>query len=335
MPAKTRVVSGVRPTGPLHLGHYHGVLTNWLKLQDEYDCFFFIADWHGLTTEYEDPRVIEDSTREIVADCLACGVDPKKATIFRQSDVKEHAELYLLLGMLTPLGWLERVPSYKEVRETFSGRELSTHGFLGYPLLQTADVALYDGQRVPVGHDQVPHIELSREIVRRFNHLYGKSQGQEGLLLEPQALLAESPKLLGPDRRKMSKSYDNCIYLSDPPELVRKKVMTAITDPARKRREDPGDPAVCLIYDYHKLHSKKATLERVARECRAAEIGCVEDKKMIAETLVGFLKPIQERRADLLGDPTRLEALLQEGAVKARRVAEKTMVRIRKAMQVH
>ncbi len=335
MSPKERVVSGVRPTGPLHLGHYHGILTNWLKLQADYDCFFFVADWHGLTTEYEKPDVIADSTHEIVADWLAAGIDPKKSTIFRQSDIKEHAELYLLLGMLTPLGWLERVPSYKELQQTLTGRELSTHGFLGYPLLQTADVVLYDAHRVPVGNDQVPHIELSREIVRRFNHIYRKATGGKDLLTEPQPLMTESPKLLGPDRQKMSKSYNNCLYLSDPPDTIRKKVMSAVTDPARKRREDPGDPDVCLIYDYHKLHSDTATCQRVEKECRTAKIGCVEDKKMIAETLVEFLKPLQEKRQGYLNDPDQLEQILAAGAEKARGIARQTITRIRKAMKVH
>lgn len=335
MSPRERVVSGVRPTGPLHLGHYHGILTNWLKLQEDYDCFFFIADWHGLTTEYEAPEIIATSTHEILADWLAAGIDPKKATLFRQSDIKEHAELYLLLGMLTPLGWLERVPSYKETQQTFTGKELATHGFLGYPLLQTADVALYDAHRVPVGTDQVPHIELSREIVRRFNHIYHRAAGGKNLLVEPQPLMTESPRLLGPDRRKMSKSYDNCLYLSDPPEVIQSKVMTAITDEARKRREDPGNPDVCLIFDYHKLHSASEAVAKVDRECRAAAIGCVEDKKTMAETLIRFLKPHQERRRQLLGKPGQLEGILQEGGERAREVARRTMDRIRKVMNVH
>ena len=216
---KVRVVSGMRPTGRLHLGHYHGVLRNWIKLQEDFECFFFVADWHGLTTEYAKPEVVRDSSREILIDWLSVGLNPDKATLFIQSQVKEHAELHLILSMLTPLGWLERVPSYKEMQQELSTKDLSTYGFLGYPLLQTADIALYDGEKVPVGMDQVPHIELSREIVRRFNYLYGET------LVEPKPLLTEAPKLLGPDRRKMSKSYDNCLYLSDPPEAIEKKIL--------------------------------------------------------------------------------------------------------------
>ena len=247
---KTRVVSGMRPTGKLHLGHYHGVLKNWLDLQKGNDCFFFIADWHALTTEYKNPKLVQDSIHEVLVDWLSVGIDPEKSTLFVQSAVKEHAELQLLLSMLTPLGWLERVPTYKEQLRELEQREIATHGFLGYPVLQTADIALYDGKGVPVGDDQVPHIELAREIVRRFNHLYGET------LVEPKALVTAAPKLLGPDRRKMSKSYDNCLYLSDPAETIQKKIMAAITDENRKRREDPGNPDVCVIFDYL-LYSRK------------------------------------------------------------------------------
>lgn len=335
MPAKQRVVSGVRPTGKLHLGHLHGIINNWVRLQDDYECYFFIADWHGLTTEYEDPRVLAESAREILADWLAAGIDPKKSTLFIQSDIKEHAELFLLLGMMTPLSWLERVPSYKETQQSLATKDLSTYGFLGYPLLQTADVILYNAHRVPVGTDQVPHIELSREIVRRFNHIYRSAAGGNDLFAEPQPLLTESPKLLGPDRRKMSKSYNNCLYLSDPPEIIRKKVLSAITDPARIRKGDPGNPDICLIFDYHKLHSDKETLERVNRECRTAALGCVEDKKMIAETLVNYLAPHQERRNQYLKDPEQLDVILQEGTERARSIAADTMRRIRKVMKVH
>ena len=334
MSPKPRVVSGVRPTGRLHLGHLHGVIHNWVELQESYECYFFIADWHALTTEYEDPKIIAQSGRDILADWLAAGINPKKSTLFIQSDVKEHAELYLLLGMTTPLSWLERVPSYKETQQNLANRDLKTYGFLGYPLLQTADVILYNAERVPVGTDQVPHIELSREIVRRINHIYRKAAGGNQLFVEPQPLLTSSPKLLGPDRRKMSKSYDNCIYLADPPEVIRKKIMSAITDPARVRKDDPGDPDICLIYDYHKIHSDKETLERVAQECRAGTMGCVEDKKMMAETLVEFLQPHQQRRQEYLDDPAQLDAILAAGTARARDVAADTMKRVRKVMQV-
>jgi tryptophanyl-tRNA synthetase len=322
-----RIVSGMRPTGRLHLGHYHGVLRNWVKLQQDYECFFFVADYHGLTTEYAKPEVVRDSSREILLDWLAAGLDPEKAVIFVQSDVKEHAELHLLLSMLTPLGWLERVPSYKEMQQELSNKDLSTYGFLGYPLLQTADIALYDGQKVPVGQDQVPHIELSREVVRRFNYLYGET------LVEPQPLLTEAPKLLGMDRRKMSKSYDNCLYLSDPPEKIEKKVREAITDPARIRKDDPGNPDICLIYDYHKLHSRPDVVERVDRDCRAAKLGCVEDKKNMAAAINAFLDPIRARRAEYEKDPGLIRAVLDRGTVRARDVAAATLARVRKAMR--
>lgn len=319
----------MRPTGKLHLGHYHGVLRNWLKLQEEYDCFFFIADWHALTTEYATPEVIRESRREILADWLSVGLDPRKSTLFIQSSVKEHAELQLLLSMITPLGWLERVPSYKEMQQELSNKDLSTHGFLGYPVLQTADIVLYNAEIVPVGSDQVPHIELAREIVRRFNSLY-----KQQVLVEPQPLLTPAPKLLGPDRRKMSKSYDNCLFLSDSPKEIEKKVLSAITDPARQRKEDPGHPDICLIFDYHKLHSDRETIERVRRDCCAAAIGCVEDKKMMANILNNFLDPIRKKREELLKRPKDLEDIIQEGNRRAHEVAAQTMERVRSAMKL-
>ena len=325
---KVRVVSGMRPTGRLHLGHYHGVLRNWIKLQEDFECFFFVADWHGLTTEYAKPEVVRDSSREILIDWLSVGLNPDKATLFIQSQVKEHAELHLILSMLTPLGWLERVPSYKEMQQELSTKDLSTYGFLGYPLLQTADIALYDGEKVPVGMDQVPHIELSREIVRRFNYLYGET------LVEPKPLLTEAPKLLGPDRRKMSKSYDNCLYLSDPPEAIEKKILSAITDPGRIRRDDPGNPDICLIYDYHKLHSDPAEVERVNRDCRSAKLGCVEDKKRMAAVVNDFLEPIRKKREQLLKKPAEVDDIARAGSVRAAAVAGETLARVKKAMKL-
>jgi tryptophanyl-tRNA synthetase len=322
-----RIVSGMRPTGKLHLGHYHGVLRNWIRLQKDNECFFFVADWHGLTTEYAKPEIVRQSTREILLDWLSAGLDPEKAVIFVQSDVKEHAELHLLLSMITPLGWLERVPSYKEMQQELSTKDLSTYGFLGYPLLQTSDVALYDGAKVPVGQDQVPHIELSREIVRRFNYLYGQT------LIEPQPLLTEAPKLLGMDRRKMSKSYDNCLYLSDSAEQIEKKVKSAITDPARIRKEDPGNPDICLIFDYHKLHSRPENVEKVNTNCRNASLGCVEDKKNMAAVINAFLDPIRARRAEYEKDPAMIDAFLAKGTARARDIAAATMARVRKAMK--
>lgn len=325
---KTRVVSGMRPTGKLHLGHYHGVLRNWLKLQEDYDCYFFVADWHALTTEYADPRIIHEASRDILLDWLSVGIDPEKCTIFIQSEVKEHAELHLLLSMIAPLGWLERVPSYKEMQQELSTKDLSTYGFLGYPLLQTADIALYDGAKVPVGTDQIPHIEFSREIVRRFNYLY-----KGNILVEPQPMLTETPKLLGPDRRKMSKSYGNSLYLSDPPEEIEKKVRLAITDPERIRREDPGHPEVCLIFDYHKLHSPSNIVEQVDKDCRSAKLGCVEDKKTMAKILNDFLDPFRRKRKELLKNPEHIDTLLEKGCHKARERARETMDRVRKVMK--
>lgn len=325
---KTHVVSGMRPTGKLHLGHYHGVLKNWLELQKGYDCFFFIADWHALTTEYKTPKIVRDSIREVLVDWLSVGIDPKKVTLFVQSAVKEHAELHLLLSMLTPLGWLERVPTFKEQLRELEKREIATHGFLGYPVLQAADIALYDGKGVPVGEDQVAHIELAREIVRRFNHLYGET------LVEPKALVTTAPKLLGPDRRKMSKSYDNCLYLSDSAKTIQEKVMSAITDENRKRREDPGNPDVCLIYDYHKLQSRPDLVKQVDQQCRMAQIGCVEDKKMMVKILNDFLEPIREKREGLLKRADDLEDILRTGNQKASSIARATLERVRKAMGI-
>ncbi len=328
MKQKIRVVSGMRPTGKLHLGHYHGVLRNWLQLQQDYDCFFFIADWHALTTEYAEPGVIRDYRRELLADWLAVGLDPEHATLFVQSEVKAHAELHLLLSMITPLGWLERVPSYKDMRQELSHKDLSTYGFLGYPLLQAADIALYDGAKVPVGIDQVPHIELAREIVRRFNSLYGKT------MVEPQAMLTKAPKLLGTDGKKMSKSLNNCVYLSDSSEELRKKLMPAITDPARMRRTDPGNPEVCLIFDLHKLHTPPEEVTRIDGDCRTAAIGCVDCKKTLFSGLDAFLDPIRKKRELFLQDTARLDEIAFQGKQRAEQVAGDTMDRVRKAMKL-
>lgn len=317
----------MRPTGKLHLGHYDGVLRNWIKLQKDYDCFFFVADLHALTTEYASPENIRTWSREIVIDWLSAGLDPEKSVLFVQSEIPQHSELHLLLSMITPLGWLERVPSYKELQQELTTKDLSTYGFLGYPLLQTADIILYNGQKVPVGQDQVAHIELSREIVRRFNFLYG------GKLIEPQPLLTEMPKLLGPDRRKMSKSYNNCLSLSDSAKEIQKKVTSAITDPARMRRDDPGNPDICLVFDYHKLHSPSDEVARIAEGCRNATLGCVDDKKRMAEIINAFLDPIRKRRAELEKDPGRVDEILKKGREQASQVAAETMKRVKKAMK--
>lgn len=320
------VVSGMRPTGKLHLGHYFGVLKNWLELQNQYRCFFFIADWHALTTEYQDPKILRQACRDILLDWLAAGLDPKRCTIFLQSRVPEHAELHLLLSMLTPISWLERVPSYKELKNELKDRDLSTYGFLGYPLLQTADVAIYNAHLVPVGQDQVAHLELSREVLRRFNHLYGET------FVEPQPLLTPSPKVPGLDGRKMSKSYGNAIYLSDDEAAVRKKMGDAVTDPARIRKSDPGNPDICNVFDYHRLFSPPELVSRVNLQCRAAEIGCVEDKKLATENLLAFLRPIQERRRALEADPKRLEEILEAGAAEARKIAQGHLKRVYERM---
>ncbi|HKX12076.1 MAG TPA: tryptophan--tRNA ligase [bacterium] len=326
MTAEKIVVSGMRPTGKLHLGHYFGVLKNWLQLQDQYRCYFFVADWHALTTEYQDPKILRGASRDILLDWLAVGLDPQRCTLFLQSRVPEHAELHLLLSMLTPISWLERVPSYKELKNELKDRDLSTYGFLGYPLLQTADVAIYNGNYVPVGQDQVAHLELSREILRRFNHLYGET------FVEPQPLLTPSPKVPGLDGRKMSKSYGNSIYLSDDEATLRKKMSDAVTDPARVRRSDPGNPDVCTVFDYHKLFSPPETVSRVNVQCRSAEIGCVEDKKLATENLLVFLKPIQERRREFEAKPALVDEILAAGAERARKVAQTNLQKVYEVM---
>lgn len=325
---KKRVVSGMRPTGKLHLGHYLGVLQNWVKLQNEYECFFFIADWHSLTTEYANPSLVKDSVKEILMDWLAAGVDPNKATLFVQSKVPEHAELHLLLSMITPISWLERVPSYKELKNELKDRDLSTYGFLGYPLLQTADVAIYNANLVPVGQDQLAHLELSREVVRRFNHLYGET------LVEPQSMLTESPKLLGTDGRKMSKSYGNGIYLSDDIKEVEKKVLGMITDPARKRRTDPGNPDICPVFDYHKIYTSEEDRKKIDSDCRAAAMGCVDCKKIFLSKLIPFLKEHQEKRKKFESNPKLLNDIVEAGVEKARAQAQKTLALVYERMGI-
>jgi tryptophanyl-tRNA synthetase len=318
----------MRPTGRLHIGHLHGALANWVKLQQEADCYFFSADWHALTTNYHDPGVIKQAEREMFIDFIAAGVDPEKCTLFVQSEVKEHAELFLLLGMITPVGWLERSPSYKEMRENITDRELALYGFLGYPVLQTADVILYKANRVPVGVDQVPHIELAREIVRKFNFHYGE------VFPEPQPLLTEAPKVVGTDGRKMSKSYGNTIDLGESAEATAKKVMAAVTDPARKRRQDPGNPEVCGIYYLHKVYSPLEVIGWVDQNCRTAGIGCVDCKKKLLEKLGPDQERIRERREALLARPKDVEDLVKLGTSKARAVAQRTMAEARAAMKL-
>ncbi|MGA2628797.1 MAG: tryptophan--tRNA ligase [Terriglobia bacterium] len=325
---RPRILSGMRPTGKLHLGNLVGALQNWVKLQDEYESFHFVADWHMLTTDYADPSGVRENTWEIVADWLAAGLDPKKATFFVQSRLPEHAELHLLFSMVTPLGWLERVPTYKEQLENITDRDIHTYGFLGYPLLQAADILMYKADAVPVGEDQVPHVELTREVARRFNQFYGP------VFPEPEALLTPSPRLPGTDGRKMSKSYNNAIFLTDPAELVSKKLATMVTDPARKRRTDPGNPDICPVFDLHKIFAENETINRVNRECRTAEIGCLDCKKLLAGHINNVLAPMQGRRQPYEKNPQLVWDVLDEGTDRARKVAQATMAEVRAAVKL-
>jgi tryptophanyl-tRNA synthetase len=391
-----RVVSGMRPTGAMHLGHYHGALKNWVKLQSEQPCLFFVADWHALTTHYDDPSIIETSTWDMVIDWLAAGIDPSQATIFIQSKVPEHAELHLLLSMATPLGWLERVPTYKDQQEKLADRDLATYGFLGYPLLQAADVLIYRASMVPVGDDQVPHVEMMRELARRFNHLYGKEKdfekkaseavkklggkrariyhelrteyqekGNEDaleqakamlddaqnlsmsdrerlfgylegsrklILVEPQALLTESSRLPGLDGQKMSKSYGNSIALREEKDTVIKKVRTMPTDPARVRRNDPGDPEKCPVWQFHQVYSDQETKDWVVKGCRSAGIGCLECKQPVIDAILKEQEPMHERAQQYLDDPSLVRAIVADGCDNARKLAQETMRDVREVM---
>jgi tryptophanyl-tRNA synthetase len=331
----------MRPTGKLHLGNYMGALYNWVRLQDEreasglakYDCFFFIADWHALTTDYADTAAIRQNTFDVAMDWLAAGLDPKQSVIFVQSHIPQHAELHLLLSMITPLGWLERVPTYKEQQENLTTKDLSTYGFLGYPLLMAADILVYQADFVPVGQDQVVHVELTREAARRFNHFYSP-QGQTPILPEPQPLLTPSPKLPGTDGRKMSKSYGNTILLTDPEAVVRQKLKTMVTDPARIRRTDPGDPDKCPVGDLHKVFSSKQTLAKVYDGCCTASIGCIECKGWAADAIVDALTPIQERRRMYENDMSLVTDILLDGKARASSRAERTMHQVRSAIHL-
>jgi tryptophanyl-tRNA synthetase len=326
--AKKRILSGMRPTGPLHLGNLHGALANWKKMQEDYECFFFIADWHALTSDYDMTAPIQDYIVDIFIDWLSVGLSPDKCTMFVQSHIKEHAELFLLLSMITPLPWLERNPTYKEQIAQLKNKDLSTFGFLGYPVLQAADIIIYKANGVPVGIDQAPHVELTREIARRFNHFYGD------IFPIPETILTKTPKILGIDRRKMSKSYDNAIFLSDSPEEVRNKVSQMITDPQRARRADPGNPDVCNVFSFHRMYSDRDTVERVDRECRGAEIGCVECKKMMAENLISALEPVHQQRAYYETRPDTVRAIIEDGDQAARTVARQTMEQVRAAVKI-
>jgi tryptophanyl-tRNA synthetase len=326
--ALQHVLSGLRPTGRVHLGNYFGAVKNWVELQDRYPCFFFVADWHALTSDYADPSKIHQSTFDAVADWLAAGLDPAKCGIFLQSEVKEHAELHLLLSMVTPLPWLERVPTFKDQQEQIEDKELNTYGFLGYPLLQTADIIVYRAGFVPVGEDQASHLELSREIVRRFNNFYGP------VFPEPQPLFTATPKVPGLDGRKMSKSYGNTIPLTATADEIRALVMTMFTDPNRVRRTDPGNPDICNLFQFHKLFSDDATIARVDHECRTAQIGCVQDKKLLAEIIIEKLTPLRARREEIDRNPSIVWDALRQGNRQARERAGETLALVRDAMKI-
>jgi len=396
LPGNHRVVSGMRPTGRMHLGHYHGVLKNWLKLQHEYECFFFVADWHALTTGYDDVRGIEDAVWDMLVDWFAVGVDPSKANLFIQSRIPEHAELHLLLSMITPLGWLERVPTYKDQQEKLSDKDLSTYGFLGYPVLQSADILMYKAGHVPVGEDQVPHVELTREIARRFNYIFGREPdfeakaeaavkklgkkngklysdlrkryqeqgdaealktaamlvtgnqnltlgdrdrllghlegGGRPILMEPQPLLTESPRMPGLDGQKMSKSYGNTIGLREDPKEVEQKLRTMPTDPARVRRSDPGNPEKCPVWEFHKVYSDQSTRDWAWKGCTTAGIGCLDCKKPVIDSVLKELAPIRERALEIEANPEIVRAAVAQGCEAARAVARDTMDEVRQAV---
>lgn len=391
-----RIVSGMRPTGRLHLGNYHGALKNWVRLQHEYDCYFFVADWHALTTHYEDSRDIAERSRDMVIDWLAAGLNPSLATLFIQSRVPEHAELHLLLSMLTPLSWLERVPTYKDQQEKLKDRDLATYGFLGYPLLQSADILIYKPGQVPVGEDQVAHVEITRELARRFNHIFGREPefeeraetalkktgkknarlfrqqrkrwqesgdeealevaramlssqqnltkgdrerlfgylegGGREILVEPESLLTETPKMPGLDGQKMSKSYENTIGLREPLDQVEKKIRTMPTDPARVRRSDPGTPEKCPVWEFHKVYSDQKTQDWSYQGCTTAGIGCLECKKPVIDSVIAELEPIQQRAREYEEDPEAVRGIIQEGCDSARDEARETVEEVRQAM---
>lgn len=322
----SRIVSGMRPTGALHLGHYFGVLKNWIELQEEYDCFYFVADWHALTTEYANPQRIKGFVPELVKDWVAAGLDPDKCTIFQQSLLGSHAELHLFFSMITPLGWLERNPTYKDLKQELMEKDLNTYGFLGYPVLQAVDILLYKPVYVPVGHDQLPHLELTREIARRFNHLYGD------FFPEPQAKLTAAAKCPGLDGRKMSKSYGNSIGLGEPMENIRPKVMSMLTDTDRKRKTDPGNPDVCNLFPYHELMTAEADLERIRQDCTSATWGCVDCKKLLLESMARFLEPIHERRRALDENPNKIWEIIAQGTARAREESEKTLYKVKELL---
>ncbi|RLD99066.1 MAG: tryptophan--tRNA ligase [Aquificota bacterium] len=324
-----RVLSGMRPTGLLHLGNYLGALKNWVDLQDEgYECFYFIADWHALTTEYADPSQVAYYCRETAIDWLAAGLDPDRSVLFLQSQVLEHAELHILLSMITPVSWLERNPTYKEIRQELKDRDLATYGFLGYPVLQAADILIYKAHYVPVGVDQLPHLELTREIARRFNYLYGN------LFPEPKPKLTETPKVPGVDGRKMSKSYENAIYLSDSPQVIWDKIRPMVTDTQRKRRTDPGDPERCPVFDLHRAFTPPQEREEVVEKCKTAGFGCIDCKKILYEHLIGVMGPMYEKRKELEAQPSLVDEVVLEGSQRAREAARRTLEEVRGAVKL-
>jgi len=325
---KKRIVSGMRPTGKLHLGHIHGALNNWRSLQKDYQCFYFIADWHALTSEYEHPEIIKQTIKDNLIDWIAIGLDPEESVIFVQSSIKEHAELHLVFSMFTPLPWLERNPTYKDQLKEMAQRDLYTYGFLGYPVLQAADILMYKAHGVPVGEDQSAHVELTREIARRFNHLYS------AIFPVPQTLLTPEARILGTDRRKMSNSYNNAIFISDSKEVIKTTVAGMITDPQRARRSDPGRPDYCNVFAFHELYTDKEKVREIEEGCRKATIGCVECKQIMASNLNEALEPLRERRKELEANPKIIEDIINEGNNKAREFARDTMEEVREVVRI-
>lgn len=326
--SKKIVLSGIQPSGKLHIGNLVGALQNWVKIQNDYECYYFIADWHALTSQYADTSQLKEYIKDAIVNCLSAGLDPEKCTIFQQSRIPEHAELHVLLSMMTPLSWLERVPSYKEKQTEVKDKDLNTYGFLGYPLLQTADILIYRANYVPVGVDQMPHLEITREIGRRFNNFYSE------VFPEPDGLLTKFPKVVGTDGRKMSKTYDNCVFLSDTPAEVERKIKTMTTDTQRIRRTDKGDPELSPVFQLHKVFSSKEEQDEVAEGCRTAGIGCLDCKKILIKNLLTIMEPIWEKRQEFLEKPDLIEDIIITGSEKARKAAIETMELVRKAMRL-
>ncbi len=337
MEKKKRIVSGMRPTGALHLGHYLGVLKNWAQLQHEYDSFFFVADWHALTSDYRDPSKIKESTRDMIINWLSIGIDPEKAVLFRQSDIKTHAEFYLLLSMITPVAWLERNPTYKEMRNEIKDKDLSNLGFLGYPVLQAADIVIYGADCVPIGEDQLPHVELTREIVRRFNYIYGGGSDAvepEQILVEPKSILTEAARVPGLDGRKMSKSYNNAIFIDETAESLKQKVMQMLTDAKRMRKSDAGEPNDCNLYPFHEYFTDEESRCEIQEGCRNASLGCVDCKRKLIANLEAEFAPIWEKIAFYRAKDELVHEILEAGEARAREVSDGTMQQVRRVMNL-